>query len=39
VNQALSEYVKHQKRMGLLELAGTVDFRPDWDHKADRAGI
>jgi Arc/MetJ family transcription regulator len=36
VNTALEEYIKQKKRMRILDLMGTIDFRPDWDYKADR---
>jgi Arc/MetJ family transcription regulator len=36
VNAALREYVRRQRRLRILDLEGTVDFRKDWDHKSDR---
>lgn len=36
VNTALEEYIKRKKRMKILDIMGTVDFRPDWDYKAAR---
>jgi Arc/MetJ family transcription regulator len=36
VNEALAEYVQRRKRRGFVKLFGTVDFRPDWDHKQAR---
>lgn len=36
VTTALKEYVKMKRRLGLLELAGKIDYRPDYDHKARR---
>ncbi len=36
VNAALEDYIKHKRQMKILDLMGTVDFRPDWDYKADR---
>ncbi len=36
VNEALSEYVLRRKRRGFARLFGTIDFRPDWDHKKAR---
>lgn len=38
VTAALKEYVKARKRLGLLELAGQVDYFDDYDHKALRRG-
>jgi Arc/MetJ family transcription regulator len=37
VNEALREYVDRRKRRGLLDLFGTVDWDPDYDHKAGRS--
>jgi Arc/MetJ family transcription regulator len=36
VNTAIEEYIKQKKRLKVLDLMGTVEFRPDWDHKAAR---
>jgi Arc/MetJ family transcription regulator len=36
VHVALSHLVESRSRKNLLELAGTLDFRPDFDHKALR---
>lgn len=36
VNAALEEYIKHRKRMRIIEAFGTVDFDPTYDYKADR---
>jgi len=36
VNAALQEYIKHRKRLRLLDMAGTVDFDPRYDYKAER---
>ena len=36
VTAALLEYVKRRERMRILELFGTVDFDPAYDHKAER---
>jgi Arc/MetJ family transcription regulator len=36
VTTALQEYVKSKKRIGILDMFGKVDFRPDWDHKTAR---
>ncbi len=36
VTAALEEYVRHRERLGLIEMFGTVDFDPEYDHKAAR---
>lgn len=36
VNEALAEYVRRRKRGAFVRLFGTIDFRPDWDHKKAR---
>lgn len=36
VNEALHEYVQRRRRRDFVELFGTIDFRPDWDHKKAR---
>lgn len=36
VNEALHEYVQRRKRRDFVKLFGTIDFRPDWDHKKAR---
>jgi hypothetical protein len=36
VNAALVEYIKSRKRLRILDLFGKVEFRPEWDYKADR---
>lgn len=36
VNAALRAYIQHCKQLKILELAGTVDFDPDYDYKAER---
>jgi len=33
VNAALAEFVGRRNRLRLLELAGQIDFDPDWDYK------
>jgi hypothetical protein len=35
---ALQEYVDHRKRLGILELFGTIDFDPAFDYKKFRRG-
>ena len=37
VHRALAELVERRTRKNLLDLAGQVDFAPDFDHKALRA--
>jgi hypothetical protein len=36
VTAALEEYIAHRKRLGVLNLFGTIDFDPAWDYKAER---
>lgn len=36
VTAALEEYIKHRKRLRLLELFGTIDYDPKYDYKAER---
>lgn len=36
VSAALKEYVNHRKRLGILELFGTIDFDPAYDYKKER---
>ncbi len=36
VTAALREYVQRRKQLRVLELFGTVEFDPDYDHKAER---
>jgi Arc/MetJ family transcription regulator len=36
VNEALAEFVRARKQRRILELAGTIDFDPDFDYKAAR---
>ncbi len=36
VTAALKEYIAHRKRLGLIELFGTIDYDPDYDHKRER---
>jgi hypothetical protein len=33
VNAALTEYIRIQKLKKVFDLAGTVDFDPDWDYR------
>jgi Arc/MetJ family transcription regulator len=36
VNSALTEYVQRHRQQRILELFGTIDFDPAYDHKAER---
>jgi Arc/MetJ family transcription regulator len=36
VNQALREFVQRRRQLKVLELAGTIDFDPDYDHRVQR---
>ncbi|MBI1939894.1 MAG: type II toxin-antitoxin system VapB family antitoxin [Acidobacteria bacterium] len=36
VTVALQEYIKHRKRLRLLQLAGTIDYDARYDYKAER---
>ncbi len=36
VTAALQEYVKRRKQLGILDLAGTVDYDPDYDYRSLR---
>ena len=36
VTAALDEYIRRRKQMHVLDLFGTVDFREDYDHTANR---
>ena len=38
VNSALAEFVARRSRLCILELAGQIDFDPDWDYKQMRRG-
>ena len=37
VNLALEEFIDRRRQRRILEIAGTIDFRADWDYKRDRA--
>jgi len=37
VKQALAEFVQHRQQREVLDLAGTIDFWPDYDPKKHRA--
>ena len=36
VDRALAEYVSHRKQLRLADIAGTIDFDPKYDYKAQR---
>jgi Arc/MetJ family transcription regulator len=36
VNAAIAEYVQRRNRLRILELAGKVEFDPEWDYKKMR---
>jgi len=36
VTAALDEYIKRRKQLGILELAGAIDYHPKYDYKAAR---
>ncbi len=36
VNEALQEYINRRKQAGVLDLFGSVDYDPKYDHKKQR---
>jgi len=36
LNAALAEFVQRRNRLRILELAGKIDFNPNWDYKKMR---
>jgi Arc/MetJ family transcription regulator len=36
LNAALKEFVERHNRLRILELAGKIDFDPQWDYKTMR---
>jgi Arc/MetJ family transcription regulator len=36
VTAALDEYIQRRKQLEILELAGTIDYDPDYDYKKMR---
>ncbi|MCK6479816.1 MAG: type II toxin-antitoxin system VapB family antitoxin [Planctomycetes bacterium] len=36
VTEALLEYVRYREQLKILDLAGTIDFDPEYDYKAER---
>jgi Arc/MetJ family transcription regulator len=36
VNEALREYIQRRRQAKVLELFGTIDFEPSYDHKKQR---
>jgi len=37
VNEALREFIQRRKQKKILELFGTVEFDPEYDHKRGRS--
>jgi len=37
VNQALAEFLRRREQRAVVDLFGTVEFSPDFDHKKLRA--
>ena len=38
VNLALKEFIQRRQQKRILSLMGKVDFRENWDYKAERKG-
>ncbi|MEO6331500.1 MAG: type II toxin-antitoxin system VapB family antitoxin [Gemmatimonadaceae bacterium] len=36
VTEALEEYIQRRKQLGILKLAGKIDYDPDYDYKKER---
>ena len=36
VDAALEEYIRRRGQLKILELEGTIDYDPDYDHKPER---
>lgn len=36
VTKALEEFIQHRKQVKILELFGTIEFDPKYDHKKQR---
>ena len=36
VEKALEEFIQRRNQAKILELAGTIEFQPNYDHKANR---
>jgi Arc/MetJ family transcription regulator len=36
VNTALKEFIERRQQKRILNLAGSISFREDWDYKKDR---
>ena len=36
VTAALEEYVRRRRQLGILRLAGTIEYDEDYDYKAER---
>jgi Arc/MetJ family transcription regulator len=39
VNTALAEFVSRRQRLRILELAGKIDFDPEWNYKQMRGKL
>lgn len=37
VNEALREFIQRRKQLRIMELFGTIDFDPGYDHKKGRS--
>lgn len=37
VTAALDEYIRRRKQMKIVELFGTIDYNPGYNHKANRS--
>ncbi len=37
VTEALREYIQRREQRRILDLFGTIDFDPDYDHKKQRS--
>ena len=36
VTAALKEYIRYRKQMAVRDLAGTIDFDPEYDYESER---
>lgn len=36
VTAALDEYIRRRKQVQIMELFGSIDYHPDYDHKSNR---
>jgi len=37
VTEALEEYIQRRRQIRIVKLFGTIDYDPDYDHKAQRS--